>query len=212
MNGQPYKKASIRELERPDGWSPVRRALGVRAFGVNAWTARAAGDTVIGEHTERQAGHEELYLVVAGRATFTVDGEEVDAPAGTVVFVPEAESRRGAVAAEPGTVVFTVGGTRGEAYAARPWESSQEVAPAFEGGDYEGAKRLLLAALAEYSEQAEIRYNLACAEAQLGQTDAAFGHLRLAVAEMPSLAESGRVDDDLAPLRDDPRFAEILNV
>lgn len=38
----------------------------------------------------------------------------------------------------------------------------------------------------------------------------AFGHLRLAVAEMPDPAGAGRVDDDLAPLRDDPRSEEVL--
>ena len=64
-------------------WKPVRRTLGVTAFGINAYTAASAGDEVVEDHTEAQLGHEEIYAVVAGRATFTVDGEEVDAPAGT---------------------------------------------------------------------------------------------------------------------------------
>ena len=39
-------------------------------------------------------GHEELYLVLSGHATFMVDGDEIDAPAGTLIFVPDVSSRR----------------------------------------------------------------------------------------------------------------------
>jgi len=56
-------------------WRPLRATLGVRAFGVNAYTARAAGDLVVEEHDERGTGsghHEELYVVVAGHARFTI--------------------------------------------------------------------------------------------------------------------------------------------
>lgn len=210
MSGSSYRKTSIAELRRPDGWSPVRRALGVQAFGVNAWTASEAGEQVIDEHTEQPAGHEELYLVVAGRATFTVEGEQVDAPAGSLLFVPDAAGMRGAVAAEPGTVVLTVGATRGEAFRPRPWEANRDVTGAFDRDDHASARRFLIEALAEYDDQAVLRYNLACAETQLGELDAAFGHLRLAVADLPELAEAARLDDDLAPLRGDPRFAELL--
>src|SRR5690349_10407115 len=45
---------------------PLRRRLGVRSFGINAYSARAAGDHVIEPHDETGAGaggHEELYLV-----------------------------------------------------------------------------------------------------------------------------------------------------
>lgn len=207
---QHYRTASIKDLERPDGWSPVRKALGVQAFGVNAWTAHAIDAQVIPEHTEDTAGHEELYLVVAGRATFTVGGEEFDASAGTAVFVPEAETARGAVATEPYTVVFTVGATRGQAFRPRAWETNRDVMPAFDRGDYEGARRLLLEALAEYDDKVPLHYNLACAEAQLGDLDAALEHLRLAVATRPDFCQAARDDDDLAPLRDDPRFTEVL--
>lgn len=212
MSEPTYKTASIEELERPDGWSPLRLALGVQAFGVNAWTAHDAGEQVIVEHTEAPAGHEELYVVVAGRATFTVDGHELDAPGGTVVFVPGGQTVRGAVAAEPRTVVLTVGATRGEPFVPRSWETHRDVLPAFDAGDYEGARRILLEALARYEDKAELQFNLACAEAQLGERDAAFGYLRLALAARPEYAEVARADDDLTPLRDDPRFAEIVGV
>jgi len=202
--------ATIADLERPDGWAPVRRALGVQAFGVNAWTAHDAGAPLIVAHTEEPDGHEELYLVVAGRATFTVDGEEVYAPAGTLVFVPEAGTVRSAVAAAPDTIVFTVGATRGKAFRPRGWETDRDVLPALERGDYREAERLLLNALDEYDDKAYLNYNLACTEARLGERDAAFGYLRLALAERPGYTQYVRQDDDLAALRDDPRFAEIV--
>src|SRR4051812_29940771 len=119
-----YRTATIDQLRRADGWSPIRSELGIQSFGVNAWTAAEAGATVIPEHDERPSGHEELYLVVAGRATFSVAGEEVDAPAGTLVFVPDPEATRGAVAAEAGTTVLAAGGRPGDAYRPRSWEQS----------------------------------------------------------------------------------------
>ena len=42
---------------------------------------------MVEEHTEERLGHEEVYVVVAGRATFVLDGEEIDAPAGSLVFL-----------------------------------------------------------------------------------------------------------------------------
>jgi hypothetical protein len=103
------------EPDQPD-WKPLRHHLGVGAFGINAWTAKAAGEHVIERHDEvpgpddpATAGHQEVYVVLRGRATFTLDGEELDAPAGTFVLVEPAVHRR-AVAAEPDTAVLALGG------------------------------------------------------------------------------------------------------
>jgi hypothetical protein len=109
-------------------WKPIRSTLGIEAFGVNAHVAEHAGDRLFNEHdeTENLAGaqrHQELYVVLEGRATFTVDGEDVDAPRGTLVFVGDPASRRGAVAAEPGTTVLAIGGPVGEGYRPPPWEA-----------------------------------------------------------------------------------------
>ena len=106
-------------------WRPVRHHLGIHAFGVNAWSAASAGDEVIEDHVEAKdspSRHEELYFVASGRATFKVDGEEVDAPAGTFVFVPDPESRRGATAAEADTTVLSFGAAPGQAYTVSEWE------------------------------------------------------------------------------------------
>src|SRR3954463_9771207 len=128
---QSYETATLDQLMRGNGWSPIRKQLGIQAFGVNAWTATEIGDRLISEHDEAPSGHEELYLVVTGRATFTVDGEDVDAPAGTVGFVRDPASKRKAVAAEAGTTVFSVGGKPGEAYAPRAWETNAAIFPLF---------------------------------------------------------------------------------
>jgi hypothetical protein len=108
-------------------WKPIRSTLGIRAFGINAYVAKRAGDRLFNEHdeTEDLAGtqrHQELYIVFEGRATFTVDGEEVDAPAGTLVFVGDPCSRRSAVAAADDTMVLALGGPVGEPYQPPPWE------------------------------------------------------------------------------------------
>jgi quercetin dioxygenase-like cupin family protein len=126
MSGKSYETTRIGDLTRPDGWSPIRRELGVSAFGINAWTAAEAGETIIPDHDETPTGHEELYVVVSGRATFTVDDDEIDAPAGALVFLRDPDAKRAAVAAEPATTVVSVGGKPGEAYQPRSWETNAE--------------------------------------------------------------------------------------
>jgi hypothetical protein len=107
---------------------PVRRHLGIEAFGANARVSREAGEVLVMAHDERANGpfgtdgHEELYVVLRGRATFTVDGREVDAPAGTLVFVRDPALERSAVAAEPDTAVLAVGGAPGVACRVAAWE------------------------------------------------------------------------------------------
>ena len=96
------------------GYRLVRRELGIRAFGANAFTADA-GVQLIEDHDETGSGaggHEELYVVIAGHARFTIDGAEHDAPAGTLVFIPDPTSRRTATALVDGTAALAVGGAR----------------------------------------------------------------------------------------------------
>jgi tetratricopeptide (TPR) repeat protein len=206
---QPYQTARLADLERSDGWAPIRVALDVEAFGINAWTAHAAGDTIIPEHDEAPSRHEELFLVTAGHATFMVAGDELDAPAGAIVFVRDPSVSRGAVARDPETTVLSVGAAAGEAFRPRSWETNRDVIALLDAGRYTEAKQLLLDALGRYDDRDTMLYNLACAEARLGEHDDAIGHLREAIGVRPSLAEHMADDHDLAPLRDDPRFGEI---
>jgi tetratricopeptide (TPR) repeat protein len=205
-----YQTARLADLERPDGWSPIRLALDVRSFGINAWTGREAGASVIPDHDEEPSGHEELYLVTAGRAVFGVGGDEVDAPAGTIVLVRDPTVTRGAVAREAGTTVVSVGGKPGEAYRPRAWETNRDVFALLDSGKHAEAKQLLEDALERYDDRGVLLYNLACAEAQLGETDAALEHLGAALDERPSLADSARSDADFEPLRGEPRFEQIV--
>jgi tetratricopeptide (TPR) repeat protein len=210
MGRDGYTSATIAKLERPDGWSPIRKELGIQAFGVNAWTAREAGAAVIPEHDEVPSGHEELYAVVSGHARFTVAGDELDAPSGTLVFVADPAARRGAVALEPGTTVLTVGARPREPYRPRAWETNIDVFPMFDEGRYEEARQLLLDALDRYEDRGTILYNLACAEARLGNPDAAFEYLRAGLEERPDLRAGAQGDADLESLRADSRFAELV--
>jgi adenylate cyclase len=114
------------------------------------------------------------------------------------------------VAREPATIVLTVGAKPGEAYVPRAWEADRDVLAQLEAGRPEEAKRLVTEALDRYEDRSVLLYNLACAEALLGETDGALEHLREAIAGEPKAAEWAREDADLASLRDDPRFAELL--
>ena len=94
----------------------MREHLGIHAFGVNAYTPGEDG-TLISDHDESGSGQEELYVVLDGNATFEVDGETFDAPAGTLVSV-RPESRRKATG--EGTVL-ALGAKPGEAYEGLDW-------------------------------------------------------------------------------------------
>jgi tetratricopeptide (TPR) repeat protein len=204
-----YRVARLDELER-DGtrreWIPIRRHLGIGAFGVNAWASSEEGADIIPDHEESSIGHEELYLVVEGAATFTVDGQEIDAPAGTVVFVRDPAVKRAARTKAGGATILTAGARPGEAFRISPWERNAEIFPLFERGEYEAAKRMLDALVTDFPDAAGPLYNLACAEARLGERDAALEHLARAVELNPGFAGLARDDEDLASLRDDPRF------
>ena len=109
-------------LEIDAEWRPVRHHLGVEAFGTNAYVAAEPGAIVVEEHDESDIGHQELYLVLRGRAEFTLDGERVDAPAGTFVFLHDPATRRKAVAAEADTAVVAFGARPGEPFSPSEWE------------------------------------------------------------------------------------------
>jgi mannose-6-phosphate isomerase-like protein (cupin superfamily) len=185
-------------------WKPVRRPLGVTAFGINAYTAVNAGDEVVEEHTEEQLGHEEIYFVHAGHAVFTVDGEEVDAPAGTLVYLDDVSQRRHAIAKEAGTTVIAVGGVPGK-HEPSAWEYFFPALPAMREGDYDTARRLLEDGLKE-NDAPVMHYQLACVEALAGNRDRALDELRIAVDGNERYREAARTDEDFASIRDDPRF------
>jgi len=208
-----YQILSLAEVEtaphRGSELIPVRHALGFRAAGVNAWKADTGGQ-LIPPH-EEDSGSEELYVVVRGRARFTVGEEEADAPAGTLVFAP-AEVFRTAVAAENNTVVFVVGGWIGEAFQTGGWDSFALANRHREEGRLDEARAVIEQLIAQQPDYWATSYNAGLLEALAGNTDPAFEHLRCA-KELDNKGESAayfREDSRLDPLRDDPRFEELL--
>ena len=211
---KPPRVIHLDELEALPGpgtltWLPVRATLGLHAFGANAYRAEEAGHDVVEPHTEDpDAAHEELYFVARGRAIFTLDDESHDAPAGTYVFVPDPATHRHAVAAEPGTTVLSFGGP--PVFTPSAWEWSFRAAAYRKRGDVDQARAVLADGLSEHPESAALHYELACLEAAGGHPDEALGALARALGITPRVAEWAREDPDFQPLRDDPRFAELI--
>lgn len=212
VTAKAFDVVSLDEIEpgpEHDGRVPlnIRRHFGIEGFGVRA--IRAVGDGhVIGEHDEVSlgaSGQEELYLVLNGAATFNVDGERVEAPAGTFVFVRDPAAKRSAIAKEKGTTVLAIGGTPGEAYQISSGEAMNAMWEPYRAGDYETALETLQPVLEERPE-ALVYFNVACMEARLGRTDDAIRHLQKAIEDDHRIKENIRTDEDLDSLRKDPRF------
>ena len=178
-------------------WRPIRSRFGITAFGVNAYTAEP-GQEVVENHTERQYQHEELYVVVTGRARFTLDDHEVDAPAGTLVHLPDPEVRRSAVAVDPGTTVLALGAKRGEPFEPSPWELF------FRAGQLEPeeAVRFYQENRGAYPDHAGVDYNLACMRALAGDREGAIADLERAFERSPDEVRTWAKDDsDLDSIR-----------
>jgi tetratricopeptide (TPR) repeat protein len=189
-------------------WRPIRRHFDIRAYGVNAYTADAAGQRVVEEHRE-EGGHEELYVVVSGRANFMVEGEEHDAPAGTLVHCPPG-TLRGAVAAEPGTTVMGIGAKPGEVFEPSGWEWVFAGISRLEQGDAEGARAELRAGIETYPDAWQGYFNLACIEARLGNRGEALRQLeRAAELEPERVPKAAADDEDFDSIRDDEQFLAI---
>jgi quercetin dioxygenase-like cupin family protein len=195
-------------IEMADGfvWRPVRRRFDIRGFGVNAYTALAAGGQIVEEHAETQLGHEEIYLVLRGRARFTVDGNDHELVAGQLVFVRDPELRRGAVALEEDTAVLALGGKPGEPHVVSAWEAMFAAVPASRAEDWAEAIRIHVEALAEQPDHPALLYNLACMEARGGRHLDALLHLQRAVALESKWADYARKDSDFAAIMSEPGF------
>ena len=191
----------------------LRRELGVESFNLNALRA-VEGEELLREHDEvgRAADrNERVFVVLSGHALFTVDGEEVDAPAGTVVHLPVPEAKRSAVAKEPGTTLLGIGGRPGAPYRPSPGEALGDFFPKHEAQDWEGAASVAREVLEQYPGNPLALYNLGCCEALLGRKEDALAHVLEALEADPTLAEEAKGDSDLDSLRGDPRFPAALS-
>jgi tetratricopeptide (TPR) repeat protein len=215
-----YVHAKLDELEPAPLLSPgatddgrqrfnVRRLFDITAFGVQAFRAPSDVD-VIREHDETllgEAGQEELYIVLNGAATFEIDGESVEAPAGSLVHVRPTAMRK-ATAKEEGTTILVVGGTPGKAYEPAPEEAGEAFA-AYSKGDYESAFAKQLVVVEKRPDDPVAHFNAGCFAARAGRADEAIDHLRRAVQINERIKELIATDEDLDSIREDRRLAEL---
>jgi len=110
--------------EKPeDGvWKPLRAKLGIEAFGINAFIGRETGARVIEDHTEEGSAHQELYVVLDGKARFELDGKEVEAKAGSLLFIADPAVKRTAFALEPNTSVLAIGAAKDQVFTPSSWD------------------------------------------------------------------------------------------
>jgi hypothetical protein len=206
-----WRAARLEEIPaRNNGWIPVRDHLGIRAFGVNAWTKRETDGALITPHNELGTQHEELYYVLRGHATFTVDGDEIDAPEGTIVFVRDPGVTRGAVPVDDDTIILTAGGKSGEAFTIsdweRNWEWNRRAFPLYQDKKYAEAAAVLREGMAAGGGGPGLHYNLACFLSLAGETDEALEELRIAIDGDESFRELAKNDGDFDPIRNEPGF------
>jgi tetratricopeptide (TPR) repeat protein len=187
-------------------YRPIARGLGISAFGVNAYTGDAPGDEVIETHDELGDGsgrHEELYVVMTGRAEFELDGETHDAPAGTLVFA-RPEQRRGAKAAEPDTTILVIGGKPGAAGPPSPFEYWYLAEPAYRAKDYDRAYEIAAEGLKHHAGNGPLHYQLGCYRALAGRREEALEHLRTALTLSPEKVRRWAADDsDIDSVREE---------
>jgi tetratricopeptide (TPR) repeat protein len=197
----------LERIEMPDGfvWRPIRRAFDIRAFGVNAYTAREKGAQIVEEHSE-SSGHEEIYLVLRGRARFTVDGNDHELGPGQLVFVRDPSLKRAAIALDEDTLVLAMGGMPGEPFTVSAWEAMFAAVPAAREERWDEAIRIHVEALAEQPDHPALLYSLACMEARAGRRLDALLHLQRSVELDPKWGEHARNDSDFAAIRSEPGF------
>ena len=212
--------AKLDDVEPLRVWEGViRRALRdhfeIEAFGVNAYTAPTPGVHVVEPHDHRggSAGaQEELYIVLSGHATFSLDDEEVEAPAGSFVFV-EPEVARSAVAREPNTTVVAFGAPPGRPYDPPPWPAAAAMWRYREyvaAGELDAALAYLDEVLDRFPENPGVLYQRALCNAALGRPEQATADLRRAVAGDARLARIARDDDGFATLRGRDSFEQVV--
>ncbi len=210
-------KLNLKDFERiplDDGmsWLSIRRTLGVTGFSVNGYVAEKAGDTVIETHDETgsgSGGHEELYLVTQGRATFTVGDDELELGPGEMVFV-DPPATRGAEALEADTTVLVFAGRPGDAMPISPFEHWYAAIPARKAGDFDTAYQTIEKAFDDYPGHPRVHFELACLRSLQDRRDDALEHLTAAIEGEPRSAKWAREDSDFDGLRDDPEFITLV--
>jgi tetratricopeptide (TPR) repeat protein len=179
-------------------WKPVRHALGIDAFGINAYRGAKPGDLIVEEHAD---DHQELYVVVSGRARFRSGGDEFDAPAGTLVLFAPGEHRV-AHAAVSGTTVLAIG-AEAKRFDPSAWEYGFRANGLTDLGRYDDARAAIDEGRARHPDVG-FHFSSARLSAARGELEKAREHLRLAGETDPTALDRARNDHLLASLLPDP--------
>lgn len=186
----------------------VERLLDYRVAGINGWLGDP-GEPLVPKHAEDLDADEELYVVVTGRATFTVDGREIDAPEGTLVHVLPGEERE-AVSAAPGTIVLAIGATAGKVNQPSGWTSFAVADNHRRAGRVDEGRAIMRELVESQPGNWAAPYNVACFEALAGDKDAAFAYLQQAMQiDTQAVRTFAARDSDLDSLHDDPRWKKV---
>ena len=211
-----YSVLHIDDAERIAGhgfaWRPLRKALGTTAFGVNAYTADAAGDDVIETHDELSAGRGRprgaLRRRLRARPRSPSTATRSRRRPGTTARRPARDQARRDRRPSTDTTVLVIGGVPGAAGPRSPFEYWYAAEPHYRSGDYARAVEIASEGLADWPEHPSLHYQLACYEALRGPPRAGDRAPEDRVREQPGHAPNGRADDeDLASVRDDPALA-----
>jgi len=181
-------------------WVPVRRRLGIDAFGVNGYRAARAGDVIIEDHVE-SPGQQEAYMVVRGRARLTVGGHDLDLGPGEIAFVADPDQRRGGVALEDETALLAIGGWTDQPYHSLPWEPIYLTQQLMARGEWSEAAATLEREAGTHRDSAIVHFRMACCFAQAGEHERALVELGAALEARPGMAEMAVSDPLLEPLR-----------
>ena len=189
-------------------WRPIRTALGVHAFGINAWEATEPGQQLIGEHDEVGAGaggHEEVYVVTSGRARFTVDGRPIRPRRARSSSSGPGEHAlghgRGAGHGRPGRGRQARRGVQRLAVGALGRGAPLLEDPGVGAGD-RGARRPARRAAGQRRDALQPRLRRGTGRSGRG----AIVHLQRAVELDPRFRDHAQTDPDLESLRGDARF------
>jgi uncharacterized cupin superfamily protein len=119
--GRKLNLAEVPETVIASGrWQPLNDRLGITHFGISA-VAIDPGDDFDIAHDEADCGHQEVYVVVSGRAGFRLGDEQVEAGPGDVVAVPDPAQTRDYWALEPGTRIICLGAGPGAEHPYGEW-------------------------------------------------------------------------------------------
>jgi mannose-6-phosphate isomerase-like protein (cupin superfamily) len=163
-----------------------------------AYTADRQGQELVEAHVEADdgRGHEEVYVVLRGRARFTLDGTHLNAPQGTFVKVAPGVHRQ-ATAQEPGTVVLALGGPSTFEPSASEWI---ERARAYARTDPARARHIIDELAAQRPGSPGVAIGEALLAVHRGETEAARAALADLTRREPALKRPLASDPDLGPL------------